>query len=263
VNRNIISRQSLKDSTDHLFLDDLNFNSEDLIHNFHLSLQSHENALNLIIQSGYFSTLIDYLQINRGKGFLYVDHGKNLIITYSESKIQVIQNQLTPTDLKLLICLLNGFTSKEEICLKVWGYPFDPVRHEAMIYSAIRSLRKNLRESSHWIETRDEGYFFSEVRNFKIINSIKKTSQKMIEPEIEKQDLTYLSHLNLRQIKALEFLSKHESLDVKSYQELFKVTEVTASRDLRDLKSKKFVLSIGKARATKYVPAQKDLTYEN
>ena len=263
VNKNIISRLNLQSTEDNLVQEKLNFNCEDLIHDFQMNLQASENATELIIQSGYFSSLIKYLDLPRGKGCLYVDHGKNLVVTYSESKIQVIQNQLTPTDLKLLICILNGFSSKEEICQKVWGYTYDPIRHESMIYSAIRSLRKNLREASHWIETRDEGYFFSEVRNYKIINSIKKLSELTLKNNIEKQDLTYLSHLNLRQMKAIEYLSGHESLDVKTYQELFMVTEVTASRDLRDLKSKKFVLSIGRARATKYILASKEISYEN
>jgi DNA-binding winged helix-turn-helix (wHTH) protein len=216
VNKNIISRLNKENGFPNDSLSEFTFNSEDFIHNFQMSLETSHDVIDLIVQSNYLSFLIKYLNIPRGKGFLYLDHGKNLLITYSGSKIQVIKNQLTPTDLKVLVCLLNGFTSKEEICHKVWGYAFDQIRHESMIYSAIRSLRKNLKESSHWIETRDEGYIFSEVRSYKIINSFKKMPPVYIETNEEKQDLTYLSHLNLRQIKAIEYLSRKESLDVKS-----------------------------------------------
>lgn len=244
LNQNILKRHSL--------LEGETFNHEDLFHEFLVSLESSSDPINKIILSGYWSLLYKYINVPRGRDCLYVDLEKNRVIVFSEKKIDIPPSGLTPLDVKLLLNIVNGSSSKEELCKNVWGYEYDPYRHDMMIYTALSSLRKNLASASSWIETTEKGYAFNRERMFKIEDSLAPVDKK----NENKNDLNLLinlsSDLNLRQIKTLSHLKKHESIDVSEYKTIFKVSDITASRDLRALKKNGLVLSIGKARATKY-----------
>jgi ATP-dependent DNA helicase RecG len=58
---------------------------------------------------------------------------------------------------------------------------------------------------------------------------------------------SYLSRFNLneRQIRAMEYLDKQETITNKDYQQLTGISRETASRDLADLKEKKLIESSG------------------
>jgi DNA-binding winged helix-turn-helix (wHTH) protein len=229
---------------------------EDLFHEFLVSLSDDSDKITKIIDSGYFSLLRDVVEVKRGESLLFYNQESNLVILFFEDRIEVVREKLTPTDTKLLLAILNGTHDKSEICKQVWGYEYDSLRHDTVIYTAIASLRKNLGNGAKWIETSEKGYYFSADRKFKInLNQYHNDSSKN---EMKAGDLfstlqSYSSQLNLRQIKALKLLAKTESLDVLSYRDIFSVSDVTASRDLRSLKKMGFVISIGNARATKYV----------
>lgn len=244
INQNILSRNKI--------IDNEGLSREDLYHDFLLSLDQESDKVSAIIESGYYSLLANELEIKRGESLLYVDTHTHRVIAFSQESIEIPQTHLTPTDLKILLSLLSGKNEKEEICKTVWGYKYDPLRHDNIIYTAIRSLRKNLGNCGSWIETSESGYHLRADRKFKVNskNEFKKSApmeSSLIETDSEE--------LNLRQIKSLQYLKKHESLDVAAYQKLFKVSDVTASRDLRSLKKLGYVVTIGQARAIKYLLA--------
>jgi Fic family protein len=135
----------------------------------------------------------------------------------------------------------------------VWGYEYDSYRHDTMIYTAISSLRKNLGQAGNWIETTERGYSFGLEKIFKIRDEATFSEEVSEISNERKQLLNLASDLNLRQIKILTHLKKAECVDVNEYKKLFKVSDITASRDLRALKESGLVVSIGKARATKYM----------
>lgn len=253
INHNILSRNNIE-------VGQL-FNREDLYHNFLVSLDTEVDKISKIIESGYLSLLPDAFEVKRGENLLYFDQEAGRVILFFDNKIEIPSDHLTPTDTKILVAILSGPKTKQELCKKVWGYEYDPLRHDNIIYTGIRSLRKSLGNGSNWIETSENGYNFSEDRKYKIshryqnqnVINCENSGIKLHEVELE----TLSSELNLRQIKSLQFLKKNESLDVTSYQKIFDVSDVTASRDLRTLKKLGFVVSIGKARAIKYLLATK------
>lgn len=238
INQNILKRKSL--------LETETFNHEDLYHEFLLSLENAQDPVGKIIDSGYWSLLYTYCDFPRGKEGLFVDINRNRIILFSEKKIDVPLSGLTPMDMKLLLNLLNGKATKDELCKNVWGYVYETYRHDMMIYTAISSLRKNLSFASAWVETTENGYELSADRIFKIKDEAPVTTSRT-------HQLNLSSDLNLRQMKALSYLKKSESIDVSAYKAMFKVSDITASRDLRALKESGLVVSIGKARAIKYL----------
>lgn len=252
INHNILTRNNLE--AGHLY------NQEDLFHNFRISLSSESDQVQKVIDSGYWSLLPEMLEVNRGQKVMYFDQVTNRIIFFYENKIEVPAGHLTPTDAKLLIAILKGSHSKEQICKRVWGYEYDPLRHDNIIYTAIRSLRKSLGNGGNWIETNENGYSFSQDCELKINYLSQNKPLKNKDPDmfVDEQSFDFTSNqLNLRQVKSLQYLKSNEYLDVTSYQQIHNVSDVTASRDLRALKEKGFVVSIGKARAIKYLLSAK------
>ncbi|MBY0414419.1 MAG: hypothetical protein K2Q18_09645, partial [Bdellovibrionales bacterium] len=253
INHNILSRNKIEAGSI--------FNQEDLFHNFLLSIETDEHKVSKIIESGYLSLLPEAVGIRRGEELFYFDQETNRVILFYDNRIEVPGSKLTPTDTKLLLAILAGKQTKEEICKKVWGYVYDPIRHDNIIYTGIRSLRKNLGSGGAWIETSENGYHFKEDRRFKINFHKQEVTNKtdvgslLVIPDEELE--SFSSQLNLRQFKSIQYLKVNEFLDVLSYQKIFSVSDVTASRDLRSLKELGFVVSIGKARATKYLLAGK------
>lgn len=248
INYNILNREGLIEGSYH--------SGEDAFHNFILSLESDVDPIEKIINSGYWSLLPKFMSTERGKNQLSFDVIQNRLIYFFENKIHVETRKLTKTDIKILQSLINGTKTRASLCQQVWGYTYDPIRHDTVIHTAIRSLRKNMGPGSVWIETHENGYqISSSVKTHLLTLNVTKKAQEDSTPDRIKQND---QDLNLRQIKALQILKKQEALDVANYRKIFNVTEVTASRDLRGLKKNGFVVSIGKARAIKYVLADKE-----
>ncbi len=249
INHNILSRKNMLEES---------FGREDLFHDFLLSLESESDKVAKIVESGYLSLLNDAMEVKKGESLLHVEADLNRLVIFHDSKIEALHLKLTPTDMKLLLAVLQGVNLREDIIKQVWGYEYDPQRHDNILYTGIRSLRKNLGSAGNWIETSDNGYHFSNERKFKIhvssfLNEVK-TKRQEGENSVNLLK-SFSSELNLRQIKSLEYLKKHECLDVALYQKLHSVSDITASRDLRALKKMGLVISLGKARAIKYLLA--------
>jgi hypothetical protein len=248
INHNILSRKGIETGQF--------FGHEDLLHNFFLSLDSESDKKQKVIESGYLSMLPDLINIKRGEKLFYFDQATSTVVLFYENKIEVPKLKLTPTDAKLLMAILNGNQTKDQICRRVWGYEYDSLRHDNIIYTAMRSLRKSLGNGGSWIETSENGYHFVNDGKFKI-NDLKQSTKLSEDKKPSSPFELSLGQLNLRQMKSLQFLKNNESLDVASYQQLYNVSDVTASRDLRSLKEQGFVVSVGKARAIKYLLSSK------
>ncbi|NOT80407.1 MAG: hypothetical protein HOP07_15540 [Bacteriovoracaceae bacterium] len=249
VNHNILSRKKIIDET--------LFNREDLFHDFLVSLANESKPIDAIIESGYWSLLPENIGFKYGETGLYLDTEQNTVILFLEKRIEILKGKLTPLDIKLLLSLTSGINDKSEMIQQIWEYEYDPLRHDNVIYSAVRSLRRALGEAGGWIETIENGYRYSLDRKFKI--SKKGSNKENLNPNHELLNSvklgveTLINPLNYRQLKALDYIKTAEYLDVLTYQKKFSVSEATASRDLRYLKKCGFVISIGKARATKYL----------
>ena len=245
LNDNILSRKNLTNKT--------STGNEDIFHEFLTALTNDSDPIQTIIESGYWSLLYKHLDIPRGKECLYIDIQKNLVIIFSEKKIDIPENGLTSLDFKILLSIVSNPHTKEKLCKTVWGFEYDQLRHDSMIYSALSSLRKNLFSAGNWIETTEKGYALNSHILTKVENFIPSTPPKAEEREEHTNLLNHAGDLNLRQIKVLSHLKKNETIDIQNYKKMFKVSDITASRDLRSLKENGFVVSIGKARAIKYM----------
>ena len=80
--------------------------------------------------------------------------------------------------------------------------------------------------------------------------------ERFMELTEESQKAKFAQALNVRQLKAIEYLQTHQTLTRKEYYELTDVSLRTANRDLIDLVEKGLLSATGKGRGSKYVLAK-------
>lgn len=100
----------------------------------------------------------------------------------------------------------------------------------------------------------DKRHRYKSVYHFALQCYIKKFSRKVPDDEVQKTMLLYLDKYKFkdRQIAAMEYLVRHKKLTNALYQQLNKVSRITASRDLQDLIRKQAVSLQGKGAGAVY-----------
>lgn len=176
------------------------------------------------------------------------------IVIVQESEVYIQQEGFSPLLKKLLWLLSQEAQSKDQLVHNLYGYQYDPLIHDPLVYSLLSRLRKLLGPFSYLLLVDEEGYRFDTrtvfIRRDKRIDEIAVQSPTL-EEESQADDF---SVLNSRQLDLLdEFQSGlRKVVTPGDYRELFSVSRMTATRDLRELCSKGYLMSIGKARGISY-----------
>lgn len=155
--------------------------------------------------------------------------------------------------LKLMVSLgQKRQQTKEEIAESVWRQPYNPLRHDPLIYALIARTRKTLEPFDHWLKV-GEGTYSLQGSVVIFDASEKKTdSDAKGNPAVSASLLDRHPDLSLRQAKIIELCDSRGSLTNKDICDSFEVSEVTAGRDLADLVEKGYLRRVGKGRATAY-----------
>lgn len=229
---------------------------EDPLHDFLKSLEeSPAESLRACLEHGWFNFLPEILQKPRGERRLVVLEDQVSWVAFSKDGVSVGENALTSQSHRLLWLLSKGPQSKESLVQKVWGYEYDPLRHDSLIYSALSSLRKSLPVQSSLLETTEQGWRLTEPCEF-LSKAFDGAARVPTAPSPEvSENLTKGEPLSLRQEQAFLVLSqnKKQFWDIKTYRSHFKVATMTAFRDLKDLVEKGYLLRRGRGRTTCYV----------
>lgn len=164
---------------------------------------------------------------------------------------------LSSLQTKILRLLGEGDASKEKLVETVWGYRYDPIRHDAMVYTALSSLRKCLAHAADWIQATEQGYRFTGALMWQRPRAEGKTAPQgeaslRTLPAPSSLGSQLISVLNHRQIEILEWMSERRFLTVRDTREKFDVSEITALRDFDGLRQRGLVVRSGKARTTRY-----------
>lgn len=232
--------------------------SDDEIHQLlQKAEQNLKSARKIILQTGYLSWLYRFFDIRKGERYILMNVEPKSITYITGDGVFHRPNELSTLNFKIISKLAEGYTSKEDLVNSVWGYEYDTLRHDSLIYSAFSGLRKILSEDSRIIETSEVGY----TLNAQVINLLE-TSKGTNKPhKIDAvsvvTDLSgFLEHgLNSRQIQIMQYLDQNQFISVKIAIKLFSTSEITANRDLRTLFQKNLVLRIGQGRSTHYAKA--------
>ena len=230
-------------------------NPEDRVH-LALSMSAKaptlEKKLEPLLRAGYLAEASLVLRLNPATRTIALLPGNHGLLIADADGVRWRQESVSPLQQKLLRLFGQRAreVSKEEMVETVWGYRYDPLRHDSMVYAALSSLRKALGEAGSWLAPTEEGYRL-DATLWTSQASAKKEKTPAPAPVAEK----LLVHLNHRQLEILEWLGQVRFASVKDCQSRFEVSEVTALRDLAGLWKQGVVVRIGKARATRYTLA--------
>lgn len=180
----------------------------------------------------------------QGNGVFLIDQDEVIYKNVSLSR-----NQLRALEL----LNISGHT-KESLVMSIWGYSsYEPIRHDHLVYSLIKTIRKNLGEKGEWIRSNGEDAYYLDENTEIILNtSAKKIKKENLREFKDDRPLsTFSEDLNFRQIQVLQgaFSEPFSASEASKY---FKINRMTAYRDLTELVSKGLLLKRGKLKGTKY-----------
>lgn len=246
-------------------------NREDLVHRaLQASRQATDPAgkLRPLLRAGLLCEAATCLSIRPGKTALALLPGELGLLVCSPRGIHWIENKLSSLQSRLLLLLGGQGATKEKLIEAAWGYRYDALRHDAMVYTALSALRKALGPAGELVQATDSGYRLAapllsaqRLESESVPASPRAQAEEKWKAALPRLDLSdeKFSRLNHRQIEILESLrSSQRFLAVGEVRKRFAVSEITALRDLDGLRRLGLVVRNGKARATRYslpVPA--------
>ncbi|SMF77487.1 hypothetical protein [Pseudobacteriovorax antillogorgiicola] len=243
VSDRILKRQSselkLQHSDDHIadLLDQVSVNPSQI------------GVMQQIIDRNLFLSLYQVLGVRYGSDNLCLNilPGQHTFITQGD--IIFSKEPLSKKLVSFFKLCADEKIDKSTIIESIWGYRYDPMRHDHLVYNLVAKARRFLGQLAHWIRSDEDGYQLDPKVTLQI-NALNFHHDQ--EPKREWLDQADNS-LNIRQLMALESLKLATHLTVRDYMELTKTTKVTATRDLRDLVDKAKLKRMGRGRATAYI----------
>lgn len=208
-----------------------------------------QSAIASILESGYHGLLRRALSIQAnqsGADFGGISGG---VLIYDRGRTRYIEGTPSKLIFSLAQELARSELSKEELVARIWKYRYHPLRHDAVLYRAISRLRDLL--EPEWVEATAAGYRIRPGIELRFARTTL-VSRPALPPPPLPEDATARSELNWRQLKILRAVNPEQFLDVEHCRKLFRVSEITARRDLSQLVGLSYLTRVGKGRATKY-----------
>ncbi|MES2745168.1 MAG: DeoR family transcriptional regulator [Bdellovibrionota bacterium] len=202
-----------------------------------------------IVKSGYLGLLRDRLPPIASRFFIYYHHASQTLVLGRDGDVFAEETATSSKLFELLKSLYKGFRTKEELIRDVWGYEYNPLRHDSLLYTLISRFRSLLGPCADWLENHDEGYgLMADVEM--ILGDVKKPN---VVAATHKEELTQ-SDFNMRQFALLELMKKdRKSMSLDECAELFAISKVTATRDFSSLCKTGHLKRVGKGPATRYI----------
>ncbi len=200
--------------------------------------------------------LINFFSPLRNKKSIFIISNKQQFLIQNSGDIFWTSKKLTKFQRHFLLTIfeLRSLT-KKEIIERLWGYSYDPIRHDYLIYNTISRILRVESRLRDIIVMDDNIYIAKEfqVINEKRVSSNKKTIE-LVKLEKDKVEVNFkYVDLNYRQISTLQHLKTHEHLSPSEYQKMNNISRITATRDLSDLVKRGHMKSIGKTRSIRYI----------
>lgn len=259
-------------------------NPEDRIHEKLYTAEkfpTFEARLRYLLESGFYSEAARVIGLKPAEKTVALLPANLGIFVQTEGGLD--WKTITGLQRKILHLLKKG-CSKDQLLEEAWGYTYDPLRHDSMIYAAISGLRKSLGPAGSWVRPTEFGYLFEAElwvpekqpsvfsdtnRSQKVMGSFQgnSSSTALVSPlvgataksSLRSSEGSQKFSFNHRQLEILDWLKSERFLSVKEVRDRFRVSEITALRDLDGLRKTGIVLRIGKARATRYAVAEENL----
>ncbi|MFZ4715089.1 MAG: hypothetical protein ACOYL6_15315 [Bacteriovoracaceae bacterium] len=224
--------------------------NEDLVGNLidQIKLGSEEAPI-LCLKKGYWGLLYECFQISFSNPTLIFGLTPKSLTVFDGGNVHHISG-LTTLQLKLLKCMLGDQGSLDKMVTTIWGQEYHPLRHDNLVYRAISQLKKILGKSAYIIQRDERKYSLAQVFTVKNLDSAHAKRPELIERmPLQESEFTH------RQLMLLKWFQKGQDrvTDIQGVKKMFKISTMSAYRDLKLLCEKKKLKALGKARATKYI----------
>ncbi|RZA25346.1 MAG: DeoR family transcriptional regulator [Proteobacteria bacterium] len=202
-----------------------------------------------IVKSGYLGLLRNWLPPIASRFYIYYHHASQTLVLGRDGDVFAAEAAASSKLFELLKSLYKGFRTKEELIRDVWGYEYNPLRHDSLLYTLISRFRSLLGPCADWLENHDEGYgVMADVEM--ILGDLRMAQMPATAP---REDLAH-SDFNTRQFAILELMKKdRKSMSLDECADLFSVSKVTATRDFSSLCKTGHLRRVGKGPATRYI----------
>ena len=220
-----------------------------------LAARDRSAGLKRILQLGLLGLWPEHRGFQPGFLSLTVFENGDWIATTREGVVRSVA-PLSVTSRKMLRRLSQGLASKEDLLKSVWGYEYDSLRHDPMIYTALTSLRRSLGVIAVHLQTFDDGWALADLAYAQTGGDL---AAKATPSAVKPMAPVLVFDLNWRQIKAIQRLEGRESLErwtVPQFKKAFEVSTMTAWRDLDGLVEKNYLIRLGRGRSTVYVATE-------
>lgn len=237
--------------------------SEDIIGNWmDRAVHEREGAVLGLVKAGLNGLIPRALGLETSDSVFILGPVKGMVILSCEGDVRVIHEGWSPSLTRLIQALASStFRSKEELIRAAWGYDaYHPERHDGLLHGSLARIRKLLGEFSAWVEVSESGYRLQPLVRIvdSHLNASKPSQEESARPErLQPQPVAPTlrqadSIWNVRQFQALQLMKQGVFLGVTEYSQKFRVSKITASRDLGSLHVAGAVRKFGRARATHY-----------
>jgi tetratricopeptide (TPR) repeat protein len=217
-----------------------------------IKIEKNVSWLREAIERGFFLFAREWMDASETKQVI-VDLLPKRLIIFSREEIFVSDQVISEILRKLFLLISEGPQSKGELVENLWGYHYESLRHDPIVYALIHRLRKALGPINCDLRIDGEAYEFICEIKVGIFKHLATTPPA--EPEMTLAQ-SASPEINWRQLDCLEWMSKNRGaqgyVGVSDLVKKYKVSAITASRDLSELFSLGLVQRIGKGRSTKY-----------
>lgn len=197
---------------------------------------------------GLFGLLPQVLNIPLGASGIYLGPSRGEMLVVNGGDVVCLDQGITGPIKKLILCLYGSeYKSKEFLVEEIWNYTYDSSIHDSLLHATIGKLRSLLGDCAGWVEWSNNGYKLTDS-----ISLFGDSRAKPVKSNDSTDDISPSVDLNSRQLGVLQALKPGKFINVKEYTQIYKVSSMTACRDLSYLHKTGRLLRIGRGRATGY-----------
>jgi hypothetical protein len=198
---------------------------------------------------GYFGLMREKVQAKK-ESYIVLGLWKNGALFISNKEVLAATQGISDLMLNALL-LINSSPkiSKADLVESLWGYKYEPQRHDTMIYALIHRLRISLGPFESLLLGVDHHYRL--LQDFKVLH-LKYASTAPNTAQNIQIDLTNNFPWNIRQHRSVAMMKTGKVWQVSDYAKEFSVTKMTALRDLNELVKFNIINKYGRARSTSY-----------
>lgn len=204
--------------------------------------------LKRVAESGLWYFLPEVLGLDRTKNYLILGAQPSSVTLYSQGDVVHVPRSIKGLSEKVISALFEREQNKEQLIQKVWGYEYDPLRHDSLVYSLIAQIRKQFLAFGNWVEVTDEGYVLKSDVHVLDIRSLRAEVLKTPIPVSSVVDQDF----NFRQNEWFHQKERFRVFSIQDYRKYFSVSNMTAFRDIDGMMDRQWIQRSGYGRATRY-----------